>query len=227
MIRSMREHWEAFVGDAHCGTKAISDDPATLTVVVPSCDRPIVPLPPERRRQFIEHLDKVLAEATEILTNNDGHTAIESQFSHRTSGSARPSPLLVINGCSTCRGYCCKAGQTTALLSAEFLAWQMMGDPQATTSSLKEEYLARLPDESFNDSCVFHAADGCRLPRRLRNNICNEFHCEGLVDAADAQLENPSAPSIAIAVADGQPQRIGFAATDAPRAEVAVNPIVV
>ncbi len=180
-----------------------------VVIVVPSLVRDINPLPDDRKAMFIEHLDVVLEDATKMIAAGREAEKLRTEFAHRRGAKPAPSPSIVINGCTTCRGYCCQHGGTTAFLTAGFLAWQILVDEQVTEESLREQYIKCLPIETVENSCVYHAVRGCSLPRELRNEICNNFHCEGLMDAFDSFDQEASIYSIAIATDGTRPHRIG------------------
>ena len=52
-----------------------------------------------------------------------------------------------------------------------------------------DDYLSRIPDVAHQDSCIFHGADGCALPRELRSDVCNNFECNGLLSIRETVLE--------------------------------------
>ena len=42
-------------------------------------------------------------------------------------------------------------------------------------------YLDAIPDKPFADSCIFHARDGCSLPRSLRAPVSEAYLCGPLM----------------------------------------------
>jgi hypothetical protein len=165
--------------------------------LVPNCAAVITELPEERRKRFASHLDSALDAAALLIEQSSSACSAITEHEHRTAGHTSSVPLPVINGCSTCRGYCCKNGKEHAFLDAGFLAWQLLSDPTATTQSLRNSYMRQLPEHSVDGSCVFHSATGCVLRRTERSNLCNQFHCFELQDALDQDPSNPPSTWIA------------------------------
>jgi hypothetical protein len=92
-----------------------------------------------------------------------------------------PMQRVLQAGCAVCGGACCTRGGTHAFLGASDLhrvADSMTGGD--TGGALEALYLSHIPDVHFAGSCVFHAAQGCTLPRALRSSICNRYLCGGL-----------------------------------------------
>lgn len=192
-----------------------------VVVLVPACDRPLVPLPQVRKAQFIEHLRRIVQESETQAAVGNRRELLLTEFAHRVEESPTASSL-VVNACTTCRGYCCHHGGDTAFLSADFLTWRRFQDPQLTSSAIIAEYESRLPEEAAENSCVFHGRTGCTLDRRLRANICNGFHCTELMDAADYVYAEHPIDSIAVAAESSQVVRIGMSNRFGERVELSV-----
>jgi hypothetical protein len=43
-------------------------------------------------------------------------------------------------------------------------------------------YGAAIPDDTVEQSCIFHGARGCALPRELRSHTCNDYFCRPVRD---------------------------------------------
>ncbi len=194
-----------------------------IALNVPSLDRSILPLPEARRQQFIDNMKRLSHEAEASMNDPSKVERIEVEFSVRGNGQIAPAPLAVINGCSTCRGFCCREGGTDAFITADFIAWQLIHDSDLTSESLLEQYLNLLPSESVEDSCVFHTSQGCQLPRNMRNNICNDFHCAGLMDVANSFQITDSILSVAISTDNEEVKRIGIMSSKTTRHEIEVS----
>ncbi|HEV3027303.1 MAG TPA: hypothetical protein VG457_06995, partial [Planctomycetota bacterium] len=52
--------------------------------------------------------------------------------------------------------------------------------PDETPAQALETYLSYIPAESTAGSCIYHAREGCTLPRGLRSDVCNRFICDDL-----------------------------------------------
>jgi hypothetical protein len=187
--------------------------------VVPNCPAEATALPEERRRQFATHLDSALEAAAVLSEHPSKASSALTEHEHRTAVHTSSVPLPVINGCSTCRGYCCKNGREHAFLDASFLAWQLLCDPTATIQSLRKAYISQLPEYSVESSCVFHGVRGCVLPRTQRSNICNEFHCYELQDALDQDSAHPPSTWVAFSSAESGDLRVGIMRSSGRRTE--------
>jgi hypothetical protein len=109
--------------------------------------------------------------------------------------------------CATCRGYCCRLGGEHAFLDTTTLQRYMSAHPQLAADQVVGAFLAKLPEKGYRNSCVFHAGDGCTLPRAMRSDICNSFYCNGLRNFR-TQLDGAEAPqAFAVAASDGQLRR--------------------
>jgi hypothetical protein len=111
--------------------------------------------------------------------------------SEKSSVAALDAPIskALGNACATCRGACCPQGGEHAFLQPETIL-RVMGDrPEMRPREILDAYLARLGERTYIDSCVFHARTGCRLPRSMRADLCNDFLCKGL-NAYRIGLEN-------------------------------------
>lgn len=109
--------------------------------------------------------------------------SIEAAFHERidrTKVSETPTPLddeSLLAVCRTCRGSCCKSGETHAYLTRAVLARVKTEQRIATNASLLQAYLARVPEVAYQNSCIYHGAEGCALPRAMRSQTCNRFLC--------------------------------------------------
>lgn len=54
------------------------------------------------------------------------------------------------------------------------------------------EYMARIPEESFEYSCIFHGLKGCSLTREQRSSTCNTYLCSSLELLRNHVCENAS-----------------------------------
>lgn len=185
--RSRRDH-EALLADAiDKASDELDRAAAALSVprdalaiaVLPHQDRPLEALPEPRRAEFAERLDALIAEAfAEALDDPDGEKARIEAARAAHEPDERPEFSA---GCATCAGSCCTLGAAThAFLSAEDIRRHRLRHPDGAASEARAAYLDRLPARSVHDSCVYHGEAGCVLPRAMRADICNEFHCVGL-----------------------------------------------
>jgi hypothetical protein len=156
--------------------------------IVPANLRKIVKLPERRKREFREHMKKIIAQALDCRTNRadplQGETAADS--------SPPPPELASLfgRGCATCRGRCCNGGGIHAYLSAETMLGYMNRHPQQSPEEVLKTYASYLPEKSYRDSCIFHTDGGCALPREMRGKISGDFYCEELRQIRDQYYEN-------------------------------------
>jgi hypothetical protein len=216
--REKREAWAATIEElkkafpellTDQGRDEVASEQQAHVSLVPGTDSPLVPLPPDRHEQFLAHLDVICREAVRLCDDPKKVNSLMTEYGHRGSAT-KDSPILpVLNGCSTCRGYCCRNGGDHAFLDASFVAWQLLCDPCSTAESVRNAYIHRLPDVSVEGSCVFHGSQGCVLSRAERNNVCNNFHCFELQDAIEQHSEGESRAWIAVARSDTGALRVG------------------
>src|SRR5436190_6895209 len=150
-----------------------------LTAVLPAQDLPVGPPPPERRTLFAERLAGVLDDAAADPEGPVGDPV------------PAEATALVRAACTSCRGSCCKLGEDHAFLRPATLRRFLKAHPELTRAQALQKYLDRLPEESVAGSCLYHGIRGCALPREMRSDVCNRFHCDDLekltVDVSAAQ----------------------------------------
>jgi hypothetical protein len=165
------------------------DDDA-LPVMVPRNLAPLVPMPPERVRTLAAHIDQELADLKKAKRPErfDPSEALEpSGFAARVAQTA----------CALCKGSCCRNGGDHAFLGERALARQRLDHPGIADDALRQLYLDRIPPESYQGSCIFHAPGGCTLDRSMRADICNQYFCGGLTDYLKSG--EPPAPTMIFA----------------------------
>ena len=141
----------------------------TPELMVPAYNGRVEPLPMTRRRAFAAHLRKIIAEAL-----------AEPSPRVRASSSNSTPVAATQAACATCRGQCCSHGGEHAYLDEDTIRRVVRERSGLGARGIAALYRARLGKESFAGSCVFHDAQGCRLPRELRSDLCNEFYCNAL-----------------------------------------------
>src|SRR4051794_325088 len=142
------------------------DDDA-LPVIVPRNDRALVPASPERIRRLREHLARLFISMRPAEPASAVRAGPEG-FAARVTNAA----------CALCRGWCCRNGKDDAFLDEATLAREPTF--QMSAAEVIEMYVARVPDMSYHDSCIFHGANGCTLDRSMRSDVCNAYFCNGL-----------------------------------------------
>jgi hypothetical protein len=148
-------------------------NPEALTLaVLPSNDRPIIPLSAERRRTFRAHVVEIVSAALRPVT-------MESVEDKVPAEDAREDAMLGM-ACATCRGYCCRGGGVHAYLDESTMRRYVRRHPHLVAEDVVEAFLGKLPQRSYRYSCVYHGRFRCTLPRDMRSDICNAFLCNGL-----------------------------------------------
>lgn len=168
-----------------------------VRVTLPSNVNPLAPQDPARRALFIQHL----AEMAEGAVLDHEHLEAEPV------GSASPASgreTLSQQACAACRGNCCRSGRTHAYLTEETVARSLAAHPDWKITQVMDAYLEHLPAVTYLNSCVFHAATGCGLPRALRSATCNGFRCAKLDTLRALIPENNPPPVLALMFDQGQ-----------------------
>lgn len=180
-------------------------------VVVPANIRPCVPLSPERLEDFRSHLRRVIGEA-----QPPDDSAGEMPQPPRARPLEELPPMTVLHACTTCRGRCCLGGAGHAFLRAQTITDFWQRHSSLSQDAIEAEYLAHAAPRGYADSCVYHSESGCSLPRDMRADICNSFHCEGLRQG----LETEPGPSLFIAADGTEVERVVLVATDGHRVDL-------
>lgn len=173
-----------------------------MVAVVPHVDRPIGTLPETRRAAFEAHLDHIIGQ--DVEDPFDAATPVSPAPRENEAGEL----ALLDACCATCQGSCCTLGaHSHAFLSwVDMRRWRLR-HPEAEPGAARAAYLAHLPEVSMEDSCVYHGPLGCTLPRTLRADICNMFHCAGqnrLMGDLEAAGLGAEAPVAIIAQESGE-----------------------
>ncbi len=192
-----------------------------LLLVVPHFEGTLAPQSAERKQNFRGRLREAMAVAEQLTGNVDKAAYLLSEYEYRQE---EPSASAIVNACSTCGGVCCRQGKEHAFLTPEFLAWRLLDDPQQLPREIVEDYVRRLPEESWNDSCLYHTLTGCNLPRSIRSSTCNDFLCTGIADHGPSLRENLEIPSVAVAADGTRLLRYGVMGVEATRREYELPP---
>lgn len=175
--------------------------------VTPYNDAELVALTAERREAFLTYLRRTTREAVEGAEtgpagagDNNGHTSPPADFAVEAGASApaaiqdeapdddgRFGPPDAVEGrglaaaCATCRGWCCRQGGTHAFLKADRIRRLLRERPDLEPDDVPSLYEGHLGERHLQGGCVFQGETGCRLPRELRSDTCNEYFCPDLV----------------------------------------------
>jgi hypothetical protein len=146
---------------------------SAAAALLPATDRPLRRQDPARRTLFAERLADLMETAA---ADPDGPTGERAEPERPPTEDER----LIGAACGSCRGHCCRHGEDHAFLRPATLRRHWRAHPELTPQQVREEYLRRLPDESVAGSCIYHGRGGCALPRAMRSDVCNRYHCEDL-----------------------------------------------
>lgn len=188
-----------------------SDDRRLLPVVLlPANPRPVVAMPAIARDAFLAHMGALLDAAFEAEPRDNAlPMSAEERASRVNAGdidgtreSITLSDSMVAAACATCRGECCTAGGNHAFLRQDSItrvrARLAESGPDDAAGMLRL-YRGYLPSRHYRGSCVYHEELGCALPRDLRSNLCNRYHCSELTQLERALDEQSTAVYIGAA----------------------------
>ena len=162
-----------------------------VRAVLPANADPVVPQDPSRRAAFVQHL-------TEIL---EGALLDQAQLQADPVEVERPRTdrdNLSANTCAACRGSCCRSGGDQAYLTEETMVRALQAHPDWSQAQILDSYLNCLPRESVENSCIYHSATGCGLPRDLRSSTCNRYLCGKLRNLQTGLPETSPPPILAV-----------------------------
>jgi hypothetical protein len=165
-------------------------DDDSQPVMVPRNGKALAPTAPERARRLRRHV---------IVTLRSSR---RRQDCGTPTGSAAAEPdgfvaEVARTACGLCKGWCCKGGGDHGYLDEQTIARVRGERPALTARAVLLLYLGQVPSIGYQGSCVFHASQGCTLPRSLRSDVCNTYFCAGL--AAFLDEADTSTPAMVIA----------------------------
>jgi len=186
------------------------NDNSTITLL-PYNSAVLQPLEQPRRELFEIYLAKVVKAA---FAHNLTGAAPSQETSAPVNGTTPEQAQLPVLGqaCGLCGGHCCNTGGTSAWLETASIERVLSHHPdfvQQGAEQLTAHYLSFLPTVSNAGSCVFHASEGCNLPKELRSNVCNQFICNGLADLVN-KLPDSTSSSIVASVSNLSIERVAL-----------------
>ncbi len=125
-----------------------------------------------------ESLPGPLVEDSSVLQEQN---SFEERFA-RLNGAA----------CGTCGGRCCNLGGDEAFLNSDKFLEFFLANPKKTPEDAVAFYMAKIPNATFQDSCIFHGHAGCGLTREQRSITCNTYLCSSLQDLQNSTYERNS-----------------------------------
>ncbi len=161
-----------------------------IRLIFPANSDPLAPQDPTRRAQFREHL-AAMAEGAVL----DRERLVTEPAEAGSPSNGRET--LSLRACAACRGGCCRQGGNQAYLTEETIARSLEAHPTWTLAQVLDSYLEHLPAETYLNSCIYHAATGCGLPRALRSSTCNRYQCAKLTSLRGGVPENNPPPVLA------------------------------
>jgi hypothetical protein len=138
-------------------------------IELPGFDRPLRAVGAKRREIFAAFLEQLIAEVSRPRAKAEGNP------------NQKPEATTFADACAACRGHCCSKGGNDAYLDENAIAQAWARHPRLSKRALMQRYLDAIPKKAFADSCIFHAANGCSLPRSLRAPISEAYLCGPLV----------------------------------------------
>jgi hypothetical protein len=150
-------------------------------VRLPANEADAGPLSDERRDTFRVNVSAAIRRAMDDP---------DRPFPETPETAADGAPLIQA-ACGACRGSCCKYGGDHAYLYPDHFRRLLRDRPGRSAEEMLSDYLSRLPETAYRDSCVYHTETGCALPRGLRSNLCNTFLCGPLEELVKSQAREP------------------------------------
>lgn len=128
----------------------------------------LVPLPEAMRAQQTRHL---LA----LVETAEGVAAADPERAGTTPARAE------VQMCTWCQGRCCRFGKDNhAFIGEPHLRRWQRDHPGSSLDDAAQAYIDALPEVHAENSCYYHGAHGCMLPREMRSSICNRHVCNAL-----------------------------------------------
>ncbi|QEG01403.1 hypothetical protein Mal15_54790 [Stieleria maiorica] len=172
--------------------------------VIPANRRRLTELPKRRVREFVDRLMGVLSQAAAVRFGNASLDS-EPDLYDEPCGLTETQLAVLGNGCAVCRGHCCPQGSGHAFINVETIVRYMEQHPDQRPRDVLSAYVSRIGHRTYEDSCVYHAASGCTLPREMRSKVCNGYLCKGLTQILNQIDETPSPQVFVISVSDYEP----------------------
>ena len=179
MQEQQREQIARAYRDQEAARLGIDWPEKVIPVVVPANLRCMVNLPERRKRAFRDRLMQLLGQAAALRASSVNRTSGDGAQTPSATWPLMPETLLA-RGCSICRGRCCNAGQDHAYVDVATLESYMQRRPNLRPRHVLADYLSRLPNKAYEESCVYHTEKGCNLPHEMRSLTCRDFYCTEL-----------------------------------------------
>ncbi|MCQ8104765.1 hypothetical protein NP590_11665 [Methylomonas sp. SURF-2] len=182
--------------------------PANAAVaVLPRNSRQLVPIDVTRVEALRQHLERIVIEA-EALPDAECESKETSATTHGVEPQQAEMPALAA-ACGLCAGHCCATGGDSAWLEPTTIRRLQRQLPPLAAPRIIGHYLDYVPETGYQDSCIYHAENGCRLPRQLRSNVCNQYLCKGLAEIVQG-LEGSAEPCVTATVIGVSPVSVAL-----------------
>jgi len=165
----------------------LSEDKSIKTVVLPFLAHELSPPSVDRianvRAGFLELAESAYAQGNHLTTTPESTSnCIDIEQSTQAPDEEIELRFARLNGsaCGTCGGLCCNLGGDHAFLNASKFAEVFAARPDTGPEEIIDEYIAKIPTETFQDSCIFHGLHGCGLTKKQRSITCNTYLCSSL-----------------------------------------------
>jgi len=141
-------------------------------VVIPAFTAPITTVPARRRRRLRNHLARLIRQAA--------RNRVARPIPPPPTPSPAPVQAVIGRACAQCQGHCCRNGGDEAYLISSIIQHYMDTHPEMRPHDVLAEYMRRVSNQSYQNSCIYHGTNGCGLTAEMRSDTCNLFFCEGL-----------------------------------------------
>ncbi|MCC6535888.1 MAG: hypothetical protein IT531_25335 [Burkholderiales bacterium] len=162
-------------------------------IVVPHRREALATAAAARRTALQDHLTQLCASRAGPPVEEESCDCAHDETRAQSQTHAEPPGAAV---CAACRGYCCyHGGRNFAFLDAQAIGRFAAAQPEMSADEVVAAYLGYLPARAYEDSCLYHAAAGCTLPRSMRSATCNDYAC-GPLREAERILRDERAPGL-------------------------------
>ncbi|MFV0358157.1 hypothetical protein [Tropicimonas sp.] len=172
---------------------------AIPTTIVPMIDGKPTERAPDEIERLTSRIDALL---DRVFADHDASVALPDEIGERRALSAADPPALNA-ACIACGGHCCLLGLfRMAFLTEKDIARFRADNPAMTRDEIRAAYIGRIPERSVRNSCLYHGATGCALPREMRALTCNRWQCGPRFDLSRQIDEYGTGGSVVLALAE-------------------------
>lgn len=150
---------------------------ALTIALVPSNNSAITKLPKSRSAAFVAHLREIYRDVQANTPSN--HPTYIADIEQDDPPALKH---LLSYACATCKGNCCRLGETHAFQDYWSLQRYLRTQGCVTEDEIIGQFVSYLPEYSTNEACVFQGNKGCTLPENMRSITCNNHKCYPLIE---------------------------------------------